>query len=107
MHSGGRGRGCRVPRNERQRRFPDEGCGSSGCLVLFAEAGRRARVPCRERTEPTARGCRAPRLGRGGGGSQVETELVGLDAKRSCSCYEEKESCHVEETEMASSPVMP
>ena len=54
IHAGRLGRGCRFPGDERQCGFPDEGCGSSCCLVLFAEAGRRTRIRCRGRTERTA-----------------------------------------------------
>src|SRR5205807_3225287 len=71
IHAGRLGRGCRLPGNERQRGFPDEGCGSARGVVLLGQAGSSERCASRSRTERAAGGWRTPRLGRGGVGSQV------------------------------------
>jgi hypothetical protein len=46
VHAGWLGCVCgRISRNDRQRSFPDEGCGSFCCISLFAEAGGSKSIP--------------------------------------------------------------
>src|SRR6266436_4722361 len=59
------GLGRRVSRHGWQRAFPDEGCGSSCCISLFAEAGCRESVPVRHAAMDARWAPRTRRVGAG------------------------------------------